>query len=704
VTSLAADIESRRVTAAHIGLQPRRLEDYLQRWWQKIVAESEKDSSVLDLLGTLAASVGPMRHDDLIAINPSLKPSWTLDPIQKALANIRRTVAGNDTTGYSFAHPRFRDYLRRYPEVATFETKLVEYCKRWREHKGHYALRYGVQHLANQGMHDHLFATVLDDKFQASQREAFRSIHRTLTDLALATAIACDGDRFLDLLRCVTTYRGLAEVEGLTQAVFRDVTRGNFDAAAKKVVEHGFGVKTSSTWVVVLRCYLVWAAVQAGNHDAAAQLVEVFGRQLGLSYHGASSYGCDLCETLIANAVDKAPSLARDIGVDPDWAPVFLSQRRPALATHEVERQLRELDDRLKSLEAALGENQNVSLVEFIDEEVAGEFVTTLRDALIAVSSEDAGRVMVDRALAAVDENPYPRYRDNALVAIGVAALAVPDAAWSAARLQSILKTGLEKEGVTFTFDLPAQLVAETARRGFPAEGLAKYLDKATGTHDRWGTRLRSMSAQASAEFVQGRTMEAREKLEFAGRLDHGFAGYMSAHMLSLASRWCELGVPARVNELGLVARSRSHADRVRDSKFAAERKELIERFEQWLTASTPECEDVLALLRAASDPDARRAYEELVSARWSAEGRWPHWSHLVQAALNDATALDFVLARLTARAIRMHHAALRDLSDATLNEAIRLCAERLATSRPWEMSGLFVRWLPPGVVPSRTP
>jgi hypothetical protein len=146
VTSLAADIESRRITAANIAQQPRRLEDYLQRWWQEIVAVSGQDSSVLDLLGTLAAALGPIRRDDLVAINPSLKPSWTFDPIQKALANIRRTVAGNDTTGYSFAHPRFRDYLHRYPEVATYETKLVAYCERWREHKGRYALRYGVQH------------------------------------------------------------------------------------------------------------------------------------------------------------------------------------------------------------------------------------------------------------------------------------------------------------------------------------------------------------------------------------------------------------------------------------------------------------------------------------------------------------------------------------------------------------------------------
>jgi hypothetical protein len=197
---------------------------------------------------------------------------------------------------------------------------------------------------------------------------------------------------------------------------------------------------------------------------------------------------------------------------------------------------------------------------------------------------------------------------------------------------------------------------------------------------------LKSASAHAAADFVQGRNPDAITKLESAGALDQGFAGYMSAHLLAVASRWCELGAPELVGELGLVANSRSHAARVRDPRFARERLELVDRFEQWLAAPAPVWGEVSALLRATPDPDTRRAYKDLVSARWSAERRWGNWGRLLVAALADATALDFVLGRLAARVIRRHHEGVCGFPDAALAEAISLCSENLATSRPWEL------------------
>jgi hypothetical protein len=75
-----------------------------------------------------------------------------------------------------------------------------------------------------------------------------------------------------------------------------------------------------------------------------------------------------------------------------------------------------------------------------------------------------------------------------------------------------------------------------------------------------------------------------------------------------------------------------------------------------------------------------------LVSARWSAERKWGSWGHLLVAALADATALDFVLGRLAAWVIHRHRQGLHDFPDAALAEAITLCSEHLATSRPWEL------------------
>jgi hypothetical protein len=684
VTCLADAIESRRITAANIDAQPPKLEEYLQRWWQTIVAQAGQDSAALDLLGTLAAALGPVRREDLMAIHPSLEPSWTNDPITKTLGSMRRTVAGTDETGYVFAHPRFRDYLRRYPEVRSYEAKLVEHCKSWRQNHGRYALAYVIQHLAAAGAHDKLFATVLDQDFQAAQKQALGSIHPTLTDLARAIEIAGDAHDFLRILQCVAGYRQLAQAEGLAQAVFQNVAQRRFDAAGHTAATYGFGMKTSSAWFLVLRCYLVWEATQVGDRNAASMLVDAFGRQLGLRYHGTALHTSDLCDALIAGAVGKDATLAPAIGLDPEWAPVLLARLHPPpLDGVTLASRLHDLDGRIQSLEVVIGENPRGG--DFIDEERAGEYTMRLRDALVEVAYDAKGQTMIERALAAVQENPYPRYRDNALVALGIAALAVPDPAWAAARMQSILETGLEKEGVTFTFDLPAQLVAEADRRGLSAGELARYLKKATTIHDRWGTRLRSASAQAAADFAQARQARAFATLDPAASFDQGFAGYMTAHLLALASRWCEFGVPARVGELGLITQSQSHAKRVRDPNFARERQELVNRFQQWLAAPLPKWPEVSTMLRATPDPDTRRAYKDLVSARWMAAGHWDDWKHLILAVLADATALDFVLARLAARMIREHREGMRDFPDAALAEALTLCAQHLATSRPWE-------------------
>lgn len=685
VTCLADDIEAGQVTAGNIAQQPARLEEYLQRWWGAIVAQAGQDNATLDLLGTLAAQLGPIRREELISIHASLKPSWTADPIDKALGNLRRTVAGSAQTGYSFAHPRFRDYVRRYPEVRPYEAKLLAYCVHWRENKGRYALAYGIRHLAQAGSHEAVFKTVLDPAFQSAQKQAFGSVLQTLRDLAAAIEIACDASRFVDVLRCAVAYRKLSRTEGVAEAVFKAVNGRRFAAAASAAAGYGFGAKTSSAWILALRCYLVWAAAEAGERDAAVSLADSFERQLGLSFHGASLHTSPLCDALIAGAVVKDQSLAEAIGLDPGWAAAIAGALvPPVLALGEQTARLRELDGRIGSLEVVLGENP--SLVEFIDEERAGDYTVKLRDALVEVARDPQGGQMIDRALAVVFQNPYPRYRDNALVALGIAALAVPDPEWTGQRIERILETALEKEGLTFTFDVAAQLVAEAERRGLPGGALAAYLDKAGAWNDRWGTRLRVASARAAARFAQGGHAEASAALEAAAGLDQGFAGYVAAHLLALAARWCEFGRPERIAELDLVAKSRTHAERVRDPKFAVERGQLVNEFERWLVAPPPNADAVSAVLRATPDPDTRRAFKDLVSARWLSGGQWLGWKHLVLATLADATALDFVLGRLTAHAVREHREGARELSDAELNDAMALCAEGIATSRAWEV------------------
>ena len=206
-TFLADDIEKRLVTAANLAAKPRQLEEYLDDWWKAIQAQAKTDSAARDVLGTLAAALGPVGRDNLVAVHPSLAPNWMDDPLTRVVGAMRRVVAGTDADGYAFAHPRFRDYVRRYPQIKDYEAALLAYCDSWKTHEGKYALRYAIRHYVDSRRFDDVFATALNGEFQAAQARAFGSIRPTLTDLATGVVAASDGDRFMDVLRCAGSYR-----------------------------------------------------------------------------------------------------------------------------------------------------------------------------------------------------------------------------------------------------------------------------------------------------------------------------------------------------------------------------------------------------------------------------------------------------------------------------------------------------------------
>src|SRR5512132_603437 len=53
------------------------------------------------------------------------------------------------------------------------------------------------------------------------------------------------------------------------------------------------------------------------------------------------------------------------------------------------------------------------------------------------------------------------------------------------------MRAGLDDEGVTFSFDVPALLLAECRRRGQTVPELPDYLDTALLRTDPWGTKMR---------------------------------------------------------------------------------------------------------------------------------------------------------------------------------------------------------------------
>jgi hypothetical protein len=317
-----------------------------------------------------------------------------------------------------------------------------------------------------------------------------------------------------------------------------------------------------------------------------------------------------------------------------------------------------------------------------------------MRDLLIGLAGRPEGRDGIERTLAPTLGNPYARYRDIGLVALGTAVVAVPDDNWADQKLRAILLAGLDAEGVTFTFDLPTLVLGEIRRRGRGNARLSEYVSHAhapAGDRDRWATEIRALSADAAATFAQGDRDGAMGTLIDASRRRPGFAGYASAAYMALASRCVQFGRADAIGQTiwgpdanrSLGDLTRDAASRIMDLDFRAERGALVERYAGWLNDPQPEIRAIHAFIGVTPDADSRRTYKELASARWAAAGtpETRGWlKALVPMVLEDTTTLDAMLARVLGPQ-------LSKLADRELDTVADLVADRFTTGRPWEMA-----------------
>jgi len=255
-----------------------------------------------------------------------------------------------------------------------------------------------------------------------------------------------------------------------------------------------------------------------------------------------------------------------------------------------------------------------------------------------------------------------------------------------------MLASALYGEGVAFTYDLPATLLALPHASSGEARQLEELVRQGVNHLDRWGTHLRAGSAQAAASFRVNPAQRdaAADQLRVVLQMPLGFAGFASAALLAQANRCLELGLTpdqmqARPENvlLGLPEAAAASAAFVRDPAFRARRVLLVHAYtSEWLPQPAPAPAEVPARLDRMPDRDMRLAFIDHLSARWSVPGQlnWPGLKALVPLALSDATTCDAVLARLVA-------ARWPTLTPADVVDLIAACARDLATGRSWEFS-----------------
>lgn len=189
---LLVDMQQRRITSLEqLEQQPRGLKDYLNKWWREVEQAARNQQAVRDLLGYLVVAKGRLTREDLTEISDGdALDSWVVDG---TIEQVQRYVVGDEETGYSLTHSRFREYLAQEKitrhDQQQYARRLLDYCARWKEHKSRYALTYYTAHLRDAGQGDEILALVDDRRWYDARIAADPSGEGYLTDLNLAWSL-----------------------------------------------------------------------------------------------------------------------------------------------------------------------------------------------------------------------------------------------------------------------------------------------------------------------------------------------------------------------------------------------------------------------------------------------------------------------------------------------------------------------------------
>jgi hypothetical protein len=572
---------------------------------------------------------------------------------------------------------------------------------------GHLKSRVSLADGGRRPLADALYAVSLDPEFQAAQRQSLGGMHATLADLRTTLDVALHmpaGRDLVQAFRAITAHRGLTGAESLSRAVFTAISGGDYPAALQAAEHYRAGTPSSGGWDQILILYVAWEAAESGRVKEAAHAIH----EVDLLAPPATA---DLLEALLTRVCVALGTAAKNPAT---WlADVGLAERaqrlldsyghRPRPNPRTVQRTVQRVEPRIRDLErnTEKGSAEAASARMFIDQqpselldpETSAELAWSLQSHLYQIADQPTGQELIQRAVTALVRNPYPRYRDIALAAVGTALLGSSDRTWVGRCLQKVLRAGLDDEGVTFTFDLPAVVHAQMRRRGRPAPQLEQYLDQARHRHDVWGTSMRALSADATAAFRTGNCgkEQAFSQLIAASSAPITYAGYGVLAIIALIDRCYEWGDPQRAEDAvwgpsgdrPLPDIAMDLAQRVYDPMFRQERIALVERHGTWSRERTGELATLPTRLAAITNPDERIAYLTHLSARWAAPSEAPaglsNVKALVPLVLSDSTALDAVLGRLFAMA-------RPNLDDDQLEEVAELTSDHLTTGRPWTL------------------
>lgn len=677
---------------------PKGVRAYFARQVDQLIAVGDS-TLTRDVLGTLCVARGGLSRRDLAEV----LGAEPLD-VGKVLEPARRFLLGQERL--ELMHLELREALQdefspKHLRVCT--DRVLTWCAAqaqagWPARTPRYALEHYAHHLDAAGDRAARLALVTDPAFRAAQWQGLGDIGRTLEDVRAALVDALDADDVVGVVTCAAAYRETLRHGQVGEAVFAALDSGDPPQALHRAAICG----NDAEWAQVLWAYLAWEYATRG------QVAEVQ-RALGGLGRAAAPPLDSLIEALLAATARALDGQAGRAATDwlTSWGrtgadDLLAAYPEATAADHQSVMTtidgLRPMADHLiQQIEndARSGMYEAVAYIETGNEEESLR-IRDLRARLATVTALPEGRVLVERLLRATLFNPYPFYRDQAVATLGVAALAAPQdseaRAWLRRQMRAMLGVALTGEGVTFTFELPAQLLAFKPAPSLSVGELEGVLGRGRYLVDRWGSHLRARLADvgALARLSEVPSTTAHDGLAEALERPVGYAGFAVLTFLAVVDLCRELGLdPQNLTsrrdglDQPLLEAALSSAGAVRDPDFRARRALLVHLYRaQWLGAPPPAPSGLAERLAALPERDIRLAYLAHLSAVWSAPGAVDRegLKALVPFALSDATTLDLVLARLIGtRPQRPTAAEVEAMAVA--------CARDLATGRPWDYS-----------------
>ena len=682
---------------------PRGVRDYFARQVAALTAAAE-GALTRDVLGTLTVARGGLTRRDLA----DLLEAEPVD-VARVLKPVQRFLLGRDRL--ELMHLELREALRDEfspKHLRACTTRLLTWCAAaaragWPADTPLYVLEHSARHLEEAGDVAGRLALVTDAAFRAAQRHGLGDIERPLADVRAALLDALGRDDAVGVVACAGAYRETLQHGRLGETVFAALDAGEPAQALRRAALCG----ADGEWSQVLWAYLAWEFAGAGDLAQVQTALAALSRAVSAPMDSL----VDALLVATARALAARAFAGHEGRTAAEWLsawgrvpgeallaayPLATADREPL--TRAAVTDLEPFADHLIAQiqnDARSGLYEAVAMLESDNEEDT-ERIRDLRERLAAITALPEGRALVERLARVVLPNPYPFYRDQALITLGVAALAAPaehdpDArAWLRRQLRAMLAVALTAEGVTFTFALPAQILALDPPPGPAVAELQQLVGRGQGLVDRWGTLLRTRLATVGAAVRAGQlsAADARRALDDALRQPVGFAGFAVTAFLAAVDLCGEIGLDPRdlraqrvAQDWPLLEAASRSAAAVRDPDFRARRAYLVHVYRaQWHDRATPAPEALADRLSALPERDVRLAFLSACSARWSRVGQVDRAGlrALIPFALSDASTLDTVLARW----LGTHPGPFTPAQRQTLAE---LCVRDLAGGRPWD-------------------